>query len=63
MSDDRPIKAHLDEEMRAEIEFALRRYQHELAAYNVRAKGERKELIDALVLVTKCLKEIMEAGT
>lgn len=61
---DRPIKAHLDEEMRAEIAFCLRRVRAEFQEMKVRAKPGRSDIIQGEIdHIEKCLKEIMEAGT
>ena len=65
-NDDRPIKAHLDEEMRGHIEFALRRYLAECEEWKRRASRDRrfKCNIDAEVELTrKCIDEINQAGT
>lgn len=63
MTDDRPIKAHLDEEMRAHIEFVLNRNINELEAMMARMQHSKSALIDEHRLARKCLKEIQEAGT
>lgn len=63
--DDRPIKMHLDEEMREHVEFALRRHLVEFeewkrmkALVNQPTEGWEKEI----ALTKKCLKEAQEAG-
>ena len=68
MAEDRPIKIHCNEEMRAHIEFVLRRYkadcEHEA---NERMKRTRPHAFRALereIATTEtCIKEVNEAGT
>jgi len=57
------IRIHVDEEMREHIAFCLRRYRFELEQWNVRKKGADNDIIRELVLTSKCLKEVEEAGT
>jgi len=62
----RPIKAHLNEEMREHLEFMTRRYLAELVT-RVQAKPGRpgvNALLDKEIDITrKCLKELEQAGT
>lgn len=63
MENEYPIKAHLNEEMRAEIEFSLRRTLSELREMWIQFKANRVSIQTELNLIEKCLKEIVEAGT
>jgi hypothetical protein len=61
---DRPIKAHLNEEMRSHMEFVLRRYRTELRELANRARGVNSTNIAAEhALTERCLQEILEAET
>ena len=66
MADDRPIKAHLDEEMRSHMEFCVRRHVFELETWidrKRRAGQPTEDLEKSLALTNKCLRELNEAGT
>lgn len=65
---DRPIKMHLDEPMRAQIEFVLRRRLAEIGeqvAFGIgkRHPEHRARLNKERELTETCLKEACEAGT
>lgn len=59
MPDDRPIKAHLDEEMRKHMQFVLYRHLMDLGVLHAKYGKYR----DEIKLTEKCYKEILEAGT
>jgi hypothetical protein len=63
---DRPIKMHLDEEMRAHIEFVIQRYRTEVREFLSLATRNHKlatNLEEELYRTDQCLKEAQVAGT
>lgn len=64
MNDDRPIKMHLNEEMREYIAFVLRRYRNDRLRIIEQTRPEyRIALSREIDLTNMCLKEADEAGT
>ena len=62
---DRPIKAHLNEEMRSHIEFCLCRYRNELENWIARKHqtGNVTDFLKELRLTLDCIEEMQQAGT
>ncbi len=62
MPEDRPIKVHCNEEMRAHLEFVLRRHDSEIRDFMRRGKNVAQWEAE-LTINRKCILEVSEAGT